>query len=144
MWSTEEHSIECPVNRIFAWRFWTNVDNWRIYDPSIEAVDLDGPFAAGTNGATRTNDGRALKWKIISIEDGSSAVIDAYPMAAILRYIWKYEDTPSGGTRITQQVEIRGTMASVYTATLGKGMAERIPQRLQLLSDALIRAAAQS
>jgi hypothetical protein len=45
---------------------------------------------------------------------------------------------------MTQHVEIHGTMASVYSATLGKGMAERIQQRLQMLSDALIRAFAQA
>jgi len=140
MWSTE-HSIECPVERTFAWNFWTNVDNWRMYDPSISAVDLEGPFAPGVAGVTRTTDGRALNWKIISVDEGRQAVIDAYPPAVTLRYIWTYEDLPEGGTRMSQRVEIHGVIGPVYSATLGKGMAERIPQRLQMLSDALVLAA---
>ena len=25
-----EHSVECPVTTEFAWRFWTDVNNWRL------------------------------------------------------------------------------------------------------------------
>src|SRR5690348_11844295 len=48
-----EHSVHCAVPVNFAWKFWTDVDNWRL-DPDVEAIELDGPFALGTHGRTRS------------------------------------------------------------------------------------------
>jgi hypothetical protein len=44
---TFTHSVECPVEREFAWGFWAEFENWTAVDPAMESVRLDGPFAAG-------------------------------------------------------------------------------------------------
>ncbi len=49
---TFEYGIECPVARRFAWRFWTNVNNWG-FDKDIESVELNGAFTSGSHGVTR-------------------------------------------------------------------------------------------
>jgi hypothetical protein len=47
-----EYSVACPVTTEFAWRFWTDVNNWRL-DTDVESVELNGPFAAGSRGVSR-------------------------------------------------------------------------------------------
>jgi len=42
-----EYSVTCTVPVEFAWVFWMDVRNWSL-DADVEAVRLDGPFAAGT------------------------------------------------------------------------------------------------
>jgi hypothetical protein len=72
---TFEHSVECPVAREFAWRFWTNVDNWKL-DADVEAVELNGPFAAGSRGATLTRSSGRIEWRLVSVEPEAEAVIE--------------------------------------------------------------------
>jgi hypothetical protein len=43
-----EHSVECQVRRDFAWKFWTNVDNWAVVDPAVEWAKLEGLFISLT------------------------------------------------------------------------------------------------
>jgi hypothetical protein len=44
---TFEHAVECQASTAFAWRFWTDMNNWAIVDPAVEWAKLDGPFVAG-------------------------------------------------------------------------------------------------
>jgi len=61
MWAFS-HSVKCPVTREFAWRFWTNVSNWRL-DADVEAVELNGPFAAGSQGVTLMRSSGRIEWR---------------------------------------------------------------------------------
>lgn len=58
-----EHVIECAVPIKFAWQFWTDVRNWRL-DSDVDAVELSGPFAAGSAGATLTHSMGRIEWRI--------------------------------------------------------------------------------
>ncbi len=58
MWKFE-YSVECEAPRDFAWRFWTHVDNWKL-DSDVDSVQLDGPFAAGSRGATKVRNGDSV------------------------------------------------------------------------------------
>lgn len=49
MWAFE-HSVECKVDRNFAWQFWSNVSNWAEVDSSVEIAALDGPFQSRAKG----------------------------------------------------------------------------------------------
>jgi hypothetical protein len=51
-----ETTINLSVKRDLAWKFWTDVSNWPVVDPSAELVELHGPFAAGSIGRTKPAD----------------------------------------------------------------------------------------
>ena len=57
------HSVVARVGPQDAWAFWTNVSNWKL-DPSLEHVQLDGPFAAGTRGVSKPRGSEPLSWLI--------------------------------------------------------------------------------
>ncbi len=84
MWKFE-HSVECKVTRDFAWQIWTNVGNWPAVDPSVEAVKLDGPFAAGTKGTTKSRSLDSVNWQITEVQDRSRACIEIPAPGAILK-----------------------------------------------------------
>ena len=50
VWSLE-HTVRCPVDKEFAWNFWTDVRNWTL-DPDMQSVELHGGFATGVKGST--------------------------------------------------------------------------------------------
>jgi hypothetical protein len=42
---TFEHTIECSASSDFAWKVWTNVENWAV-DADLESVELRGGFCS--------------------------------------------------------------------------------------------------
>jgi hypothetical protein len=46
------HSVETNASPAFAWNYWTEVTNWD--DPPAK-FELDGPFACGSRGTTRSS-----------------------------------------------------------------------------------------
>src|SRR5262249_60570362 len=102
-----EHSVECPVSRDFAWRFWTDVANWT-HDISVESVTIDGPFAAGAKGVTKPRGGDPVEWRLVEVQDRSAALIEIALSGATIRFHWRYEGAAGGGGGVTP----RGALAS--------------------------------
>jgi hypothetical protein len=113
-----EHAVECPVPRDFAWRFWTRVENWAAVDPSVEAVTLDGPFAAGTRGATKPRGLPPTEWRLAEVEEGRRAVIEVALPGAAFSFEWSFEGAAGGATRMTQRVTLEGERAADYAGAM--------------------------
>jgi uncharacterized protein YndB with AHSA1/START domain len=138
MWQFE-YSAECEAPRDFAWRFWTHVDNWKL-DSDVDSVRLDGPFAAGSRGATKVRNGDSVDWYIVEVRAGSHAVIELPVTGAVLRMAWTFEDSAGGGTRITQQMRLAGEQAGAYEETIGRQMEEGMPQGMRKLAAEIVKA----
>ena len=139
MWKFE-YSVECEAPRDFAWRFWTHVENWKL-DSDVDSVQLDGPFAAGSRGATKVRNGDSVDWYIVEVRDGSHAVIELPVTGAVLTMAWTFEDSAGSGTRITQQMRLVGEQAGAYEETIGRQMEEGMPQGMRKLAAEIVKAA---
>ena len=133
------YSIECPLNRAFAWQFWSHVENW-LFDVSVESVVLDGPFAAGTTGTTKPRGGDPLNWQLIEVEAGRRAVIAITLPGAVVKFHWRFEDLPNDATRISQQVTLEGESAADYLAGAAE-LEKGIPEGMRKLCEEIIKAA---
>ena len=140
MW-TFEHSVECRADREFVWRFWTNVSNWPKVDSSADAVWLDGPFRSGARGRTKPLGREPIEWQLEDVQDGRTALFIIPVPSAALRFAWKFEDSETGGTRMTQRATIEGDRAQDYILTVAPELENGIPQGMQKLSDAIDQAA---
>jgi hypothetical protein len=139
MWRFE-HSVQCQVDRGFAWGFWTEVRNWAAVDPAVEWVHLDGPFTAGTKGTTKPRGLDPTGWKLTEVQDRRGAAIEIAAPGAVLRFVWSFEDSTRGGTRITQRVTLEGERAEEYAEAI-RGLEEGIPQGMERLAEAMTNAA---
>lgn len=136
MWKCE-HSVECKVSRAFAWQFWTNVDNWAVVDPGVDSVKLDGAFAAGSQGTTKSGDQPPIIWQITEVEDGARALIEVAVPGAVAKFLWTFADADGGGTHMTQQASIEGEQADHYAQTFGKEIETGLPPGMRRLADAI-------
>jgi len=121
-----EHSVDCHASREFAWRYWSNVENW-LFDTSVEAITIDGPFAAGTRGTSKPRGGDLINWQLVEVEDGRRAVIEILLPGAVVRFHWQFEELTDAATRMTQRVTLEGERAADYlagAAELEKGIPE--------------------
>jgi Polyketide cyclase / dehydrase and lipid transport len=136
MWEFE-HSVECRVSRDFAWRFWTDVGNWAAVDPAVDSVKLDGPFAAGSRGTTKSGEHPPIDWNLTEVEDGARALIEVAAPGAVAKFLWTFADAGGGGTRITQHASLVGEQADQYAQTFGKELEKGMPPGMQRLADAI-------
>lgn len=114
-----EHSIECNADRAFVWSFWTDVSNWeRLEGDSVDWIKLDGPFAEGTPGATKTPGQDPLNWKIAQVDPERSATIEMPLDGAVFFNVMTLESVSANRTRITQRMSLAGEKAS----DIAKGM----------------------
>ena len=135
-----EHSIECQVGRNFAWKFWTNVDNWAAVDPAVEWAKLEGPFIAGTKGRTKSLGADPNEWKLAEVEEGRRAVIEITAPGATVKFHWSFTDMTGGGARITQKVTLEGERAAEYEEGM-KLLEKEMPPGMERLVEAMVRAA---
>jgi hypothetical protein len=135
---TFEHSVDCAVSAEFAWRFWTDVRNWRI-DADVEGVEIDGPFAAGTKGHTNSRSSGRVDWHIV--EAGNGRAVIEFPLpGAVGRFEWWFE-AAGERTRITQQCVLEGDQAEVFAKAAAPGLEAGIPAGMRKLCEAMERAA---
>ena len=132
MWEFE-HSVETSARREFAWDFWTNVDNW-VLDTSVEWVRLSGPFATGSKGATKSPGLDPVAWTLREVIPQQQASIEMVLDGATLLFEWRFEDTPPGGTLITQRARLTGEKAELFAELVGPEFEAGIPLGMQKLA----------
>ena len=133
-----EHSVDCGVPVEFAWKFWTDVSNWRL-DPDVESVQIDGPFAAGARGVTNSKSSGRVEWRIAEAQNLRAVIEFPLPNAAG-RFLWTFEEV-GGHTRMTQRCTFEGAEAERYVTLIGPGLRDGIPAGMQKLCGAIERAA---
>jgi hypothetical protein len=135
---TFEHSIECPVTREFAWRFWSTVSNWML-DSDVESVEINGPFASGSRGVTLSRSSGRIEWKLSGVQPGKSAIVEISIPGANAQFEMLFEDSGKA-TRITQQARIEGENARA----LGQSLQQGIPEGMKKLCTKMTESAASS
>jgi len=134
-----EHAIDCGVSIQFAWNFWTNVSNW-VLDPDVDSIEIQGEFAAGTNGVTHSRSSGKINWRITEVVQPCKAVIEFPAPGAVARFLWTFEDV-DGRTRISQQVSLSGEQVAMYVDKFSTGLRAGIPAGMLKLCEAMQAAA---
>jgi hypothetical protein len=108
-----QYSIEVNAECEFAWRFWTNVDNWRELEPGV-VFELDGPFAPGTHGRTTMPGQEPRRWLIRTVDPGRSWTQEMSLPGASFMVSMQFEELVNGRTRITQRLWLEGDGAGAF------------------------------
>jgi hypothetical protein len=128
MW-TYEHSAEtsAALDAIFA--LFQNVSTWPQWNPGVESMVLDGPFAAGTTGTMKVPGQEPMRMRLVSV-DPAHGFEDETPIpdAGIVVHV-RHVLTPleSGGTRITYGMTIDGPAADAVGPQLGPEITNDFP-----------------
>ena len=136
-WSFE-NSIECPVGRDFAWQFWTDVSNWKL-DSDVESVELNGPFAEGSEGVTVTRSSGRIGWRLTEVRPGELAVVEIPLPGGVGRFHWSFDDL-GAHTRISQRVTLTTEQTSLIDA-VAPALQEGIPGGMRRLAESMTKAA---
>jgi len=108
---TFEHSAQTSAGPDAVWALYADVAAWLTWDHGLEAVELDGPFTAGTTGRITPHGMDTLPFTITWAEPGRGFSDETPAMGHVLRFIHEIQAMPGGGARVTHRVEVEGPAA---------------------------------
>ncbi len=132
MFSTEASFIT-KANPETIWKLWSEVSTWHLWDDGIEAVTLEGPFAAGSAGTLTPKGAPALPYLITEATAYQSFSDKTELPGAELRFMHRLEAIPTG-TKITHWVEISGPAWKEYAQGLGQELERYLPKTVARLA----------
>src|ERR1700736_3538495 len=52
--ANNERSVETSASPATVWKIWSNTATWQEWNPDVQSMTLNGPFAAGTTRTMQT------------------------------------------------------------------------------------------
>ena len=105
------------------WTIWSDPATWPAWNPDVESITLDGPFAAGTRGRMRTRSGGQHEITLAEVQPGHAFQLET-SVLPLTRFAFRCEVTPAaGGSRISQSLRMRGPLAALFAPLAGNRIA---------------------
>jgi uncharacterized protein YndB with AHSA1/START domain len=117
-------TLETSASPERVWRLWSDVRTWPGWNPDVQAVQIDGPFATGATGTMTTKAGGTHAIRLTDVRPGRSFRLETSP-APLSTFVFQCDIRPTGGgSTIGQSVSMRGPLGGVYSAMMGRGIAQ--------------------
>ncbi len=129
-------SRETSANPDAVWRIWSDPSTWPVWNPNMQGVDLNGPFAAGATGRMTTRNGGTHDITLTSVDPPRSFELLATAPLPGVRLSFRCDVAPSGaGSRIGQSVTMQGPSAWLFSPMMGGKIAESFDPLLNGLAE---------
>ncbi|MEU9099507.1 polyketide cyclase [Streptomyces sp. NPDC048361] len=132
MWEYE-HSIETGATPEAIWRLWADVENWGTWNAEIEKIELNGPFAAGTQIAMTPPGDDPVFLRIAEAVENELFVDEARFDGLLLRTTHRIDRIDQARNRVVYRMEITGTGANEAGPQIGPGITADWPDTMAAL-----------
>jgi uncharacterized protein YndB with AHSA1/START domain len=118
-------TMEANASPERVWRIWSDVTTWQDWNPDVLSVEIEGPFATGTTGHMTTRAGGRHAIALQAVQPGRSFRLETSPVP-LGRFAFQCEvrQAGPGSSTISQSVTIRGPLGPLYSAMMGRRIAE--------------------
>jgi Polyketide cyclase / dehydrase and lipid transport len=134
MWTTE-HAIETTASPEAIWRVWVDVPRWGEWNPDIERIDLDGPFAAGSTITMTPRGQEPIELRIAEAVESERFVDEADLGDVVVRTLHRAQRLEGDRVRVIYRMEISGPAADTMGPELGPAISADFPDVLAALVD---------
>ena len=132
MWEYE-HAVEAAAAPEAVWRLWSDVENWGTWNPGIERIEIDGPFAAGTRILMTPPGEDPVPLVIAEAVENERFVDEARFGDLLLRTTHRIEPVDSGRIRVVYRMEITGPGSGEAGPQMGPGITADWPETMAAL-----------
>jgi hypothetical protein len=139
MWTTE-HAIDTTASPEAIWRVWADVPRWGEWNPDIERIELDGPFAAGSTITMTPRGQEPIELRIAEAVEPERFVDEADFGDVVVRTLHRAERLEGGRVRVVYRMEVSGAAADTMGPELGPAISADFPDVLAALVDRAQRA----
>jgi uncharacterized protein YndB with AHSA1/START domain len=132
--ATQERSLETTASPEAVWKLWSDASTWQEWNPDVQSMTLDGPFATGTTGVMKTKQG-TRQVVLSNVVPGRSFRLET-TVIPLTRFAFDcvVASGVAGRTRISQAVTVGGPLGPVVGGMMGKQIADTFPALLQGLA----------
>jgi uncharacterized protein YndB with AHSA1/START domain len=132
--ATQERSVETAASPEAVWKIWSDPSTWQQWNPDVQAMTLNGPFAAGTTGVMKTKQG-TRQMVLSQVVPGRSFRLET-TVIPLTRFYFDCQvaSGPSGKTRVSQAITVGGPLGGLVGGMMGKQIADTFPALLQGLA----------
>lgn len=143
MWSYE-HSVETRAGTETIFEIFQDVSRWPEWNPGVERIDLDGPFATGTTGVMVIPGQGSLSFRLAWVGDGRGFEDETEIPGAevVVRVRHSLEPLATRGTRITYRATVEGPQADALGPEIGPAVTADFPEVMGALAALAARAGA--
>lgn len=135
-----ERSRQTSARPETVWRLWTDPKTWPEWNPDVESMTMEGPFARGSKALMRTHAGRSHRMQVTALEPGREFHLETSPIPGTT-FTFACRVTPSAqGSSISQGLTMRGPLSIVMSPLAGERIAESFRRLLDGLAAAAERA----
>jgi hypothetical protein len=132
--ATQERSVETAASPEAVWKIWSDTSTWQHWNPDVQAMTLNGPFAAGTTGVMKTKQG-TRQMVLSQVVPGRSFRLETTVIPLTRFYFDCQVASPAGGrTRVSQAITVGGPLGGLVGGMMGKQIADTFPALLQGLA----------
>jgi hypothetical protein len=132
MWEYE-NSIETSAAPEAIWRLWSDVENWGAWNREIEKIEINGPFAVGTQILMTPPGDDPIPLVIAEAVENELFVDEARFGALLLRTTHRIVPDNQDRIRVVYRMEITGNGANEAGPQIGPGITADWPETMAAL-----------
>jgi hypothetical protein len=110
-----------PADKV--WKVWSDTSTWGEWNPNVNTMELQGPFASGSTAVMNTKAGQHHKMRLIDVKPGRSFVLGTSVIPGTTFYFNCRVEPIGAETKISQTVEVKGPLGFLG-AMLGPGVSK--------------------
>jgi len=114
-----KHSIVINRPILDVFNIYKDVDSWAVWDPDVEAVALDGPFAAGSTGWLKPVGAPKTKTRMVSVVEPREFTVEAKLPLCVMSFGHQLMEV-SGSTTVMHTVDFTGILAPIFSRLVGR------------------------
>jgi hypothetical protein len=127
-------SVETSASPAAVWKIWSDTSTWHEWNPDVQSMILNGPFAAGTTGTMKTKQG-TRQVQLADVVPGRSFRLET-SVIPLTRFAFECQVAAgaAGKTTISQAIRVGGPLGGVVGGMMGSQIANTFPALLQGLA----------
>ena len=131
MWKTE-YSITTKAAKEKIWRLWADVENWKLWDNSVEYSTINGIFDNETTGVLKPKNGPKSKFVLKNcVELKSFTTRSSLPFGKMdFEHLILEQNNE---LEIIHRVEMRGLLTFLFSKVIGKNIEKSLPEAVNKL-----------
>lgn len=129
--ATQERAVETSASPEAVWKVWSDTATWQEWNPDVQSMTLNGPFAAGTTGMMKTKQG-TRQIVLSQVVPGRSFRLET-TVIPLTRFLFDCQAAAgaNGRTRVSQAITVGGPLGGVVGGMMGKQIADTFLPLLQ-------------
>jgi uncharacterized protein YndB with AHSA1/START domain len=129
-----QRSVETSASPAAVWKVWSDTATWPEWNPDVQSMTIDGPFAAGSTGTMKTKQG-TRQIQLSDVVPGRSFRLQT-TVIPLTRFAFECQVVagPAGKTTISQAIRVGGPLGGVVGGMMGRQIADTFPALLQGLA----------